>query len=62
MLRSACMGCHGLQFSLDALADRALIERNFDGRPSARVKSIEMAQDAERRADASRRKARVGSP
>jgi predicted CXXCH cytochrome family protein len=60
MLRSACLACHGLQFSLDALADRALIERNFAGRPSARIPSIEMAQQAERRADESRRKAREG--
>lgn len=58
MLRSVCLGCHGLQFGLDALADAALIERNFAGRPAARIKSIEMALEAERRADASRRKAK----
>lgn len=55
-LRSVCLGCHGLAFSLDALADRALVERNFAGRPAVHVKSIEMALDAERRADQSRRK------
>lgn len=41
MLRSVCMDCHGLGFSMDALADTALITRNFAGRPSVRVESIE---------------------
>ena len=43
MLRSVCLHCHGLGFSLDALADAALVKRNFSGHPSANVKSIEMA-------------------
>jgi hypothetical protein len=60
MLRSACLNCHGLAFSLDALADAALVERNFAGRPSVHVRSVEMALEAERRADASRRKAKEG--
>jgi len=41
MIRSVCMNCHGLGFSIDSLADRALIERNFTGRPSVRVNSIQ---------------------
>lgn len=41
MIRSVCMDCHGLGFAIDALADRNLISRNFAGRPSARVESIE---------------------
>lgn len=43
MLRSVCMSCHGLGFSMDALADRALITRNFNGRPSTKlhVKSLD---------------------
>ncbi|MGE3916791.1 MAG: cytochrome c3 family protein [Hyphomicrobiaceae bacterium] len=41
MIRSVCMNCHGLGFALDALADRALVERNFAGRPSVRVESID---------------------
>ena len=58
MLRGACLNCHGLAFSLDALADAALVERNFAGRPAVHVKSVEMALEAERRADESRRKAK----
>lgn len=41
MLRSVCMNCHGLGFAIDALADTDLVSRNFAGRPSARVESIE---------------------
>lgn len=43
MIREVCMDCHSLAFSLDALADRSLIDRNFSGRPSAHIQSIEMA-------------------
>lgn len=43
MLRPVCLHCHGLGFSIDALADRALIERNFKGRPALHVKSLDMA-------------------
>lgn len=43
MIRPACMSCHGLGFSIDALADRALIDRNFAGQPSRHVESIDMA-------------------
>lgn len=41
MIRSVCMNCHGLGFSIDALADRELIKRNFDGRPSVHIESID---------------------
>ena len=43
MIRSVCENCHGLAFSIDALADRALVERNFDGLPAHHVESIDMA-------------------
>jgi mono/diheme cytochrome c family protein len=33
MARNVCLDCHGLEFTLNALADRALIQRNFSGRP-----------------------------
>lgn len=44
MVRSVCGNCHGLQFSLDSLADRKLIDNNFQGRPEEHVDSIEMAK------------------
>ncbi len=47
MVRTSCQNCHGLQFSLDAMADVALIARNFDGRPTQHVPSLKMA-DSER--------------
>lgn len=43
MIRSVCLDCHGLEFSLDALADRALIATNFIGRPARHVESIDLA-------------------
>jgi hypothetical protein len=44
MLRPVCMKCHGLGFSIDALADTALIRSNFNGKPSRHVNSLEMAK------------------
>lgn len=41
MARPACLNCHGLPFTLDALADRELVDRNFSGRPSRHVDSID---------------------
>lgn len=43
MVRPVCMNCHGVQFSLDALADARLIAKNFVGLPSVKVQSLEWA-------------------
>jgi hypothetical protein len=43
MLRSVCLSCHGLAFSLDAIADSELVRKNFDGRPGAHVLSVDWA-------------------
>jgi hypothetical protein len=50
MVRTVCLDCHGLGFSLDSLADPRLIATNFTGRPLRQIASIEMAR---RRAGAS---------
>jgi hypothetical protein len=44
MTRTVCLDCHGLGFSLDALADGGLIEANFTGKPLRSVAGIEMAK------------------
>lgn len=44
MIRSVCMSCHGLGFSIDALADKKLVANNFQGKPEKHIESIEMAQ------------------
>ena len=44
MLRSVCMSCHGLGFSIDALADPDLVRRNFNGRSGRHVTSLDMAE------------------
>jgi len=52
MIRPACQHCHGLGFSIDALADPALIANNFRGRPAVHIESIDMAKANEARAQA----------
>jgi len=44
MLRSACLECHGLEFSINALADQALITSNFQGNSNVKVESMSMAR------------------
>jgi formate-dependent nitrite reductase cytochrome c552 subunit len=50
MIRSACLHCHGLEYTLNALADPRLIENNFNGPPTARVESMRLAEADHRRA------------
>jgi len=44
MIRPACMNCHGLEFSIDALADKILIDNNFSSKPSIHVESMDLAK------------------
>lgn len=44
MLRSVCMNCHGLGFSINALADKKLIQNNFNGLPKVHVQSIDLVK------------------
>ncbi len=43
MIRTVCLDCHSLDFSLDALADTDLVKRNFRGKPMVHVESIDWA-------------------
>ena len=45
MIRSVCLNFHGLQFSLDSLADANLIKANFKGKPTKRIASLEMIKE-----------------
>ena len=54
MIRPVCQSCHGLSFAIDALADAALIRRNFSHAPSGHVGSVDMAVRNEQ-ADRARR-------
>lgn len=58
MLRDVCLRCHGLEFALNALADATLVHNNFNGSPSIRVKSIDMAQQRAQEIAARRKGAR----
>lgn len=49
MMRPACLHCHGLPFSIDALADQGLIDNNFNGRPGVHVESIDLARAVQER-------------
>jgi hypothetical protein len=44
MVRSVCLSCHGLAFSLRALADEALIRNNFQGRPTVSLSTFDMVK------------------
>ena len=44
MIRSSCQHCHGLEFTLNALADDGLIESNFSGTPINRTQSMKLAE------------------
>ncbi|MET0534052.1 MAG: cytochrome c3 family protein [Steroidobacter sp.] len=54
MIRPVCLNCHGLAFAIDALADPELIRRNFAGRPSRHVPSLDMAETRLREHEAGR--------
>ena len=43
MMRSVCMHCHGYEFAMNALADEALIQKNFNGGPTVNIESAEWA-------------------
>ncbi|ETW95276.1 MAG: hypothetical protein ETSY1_31285 [Candidatus Entotheonella factor] len=43
MIRSVCMNCHGLRFSIDALADPKLLANNYNSQPSTHIESIDWA-------------------
>ena len=51
MIRSACINCHGLEFSIDALADRRLVDNNFRGKPTVHVETMELAAAEKQRRD-----------
>ncbi|MFK7854828.1 MAG: cytochrome c3 family protein [Granulosicoccus sp.] len=43
MLRPVCLSCHGLEYSLNALADESIILNNFSSAPGDLVDSVDMA-------------------
>ena len=43
MIRSSCLHCHGMAFSIDALSDPKLVDSNFTGQPSGHVETMELA-------------------
>lgn len=44
MIRPACLHCHGLEFSINALADDELVQKNFTGQPDFQTTSLELAE------------------
>lgn len=49
MLRPACLHCHGLEFSINAISDSALIKNNFKGQPTFKTKSVDLAIEDQKR-------------
>jgi formate-dependent nitrite reductase cytochrome c552 subunit len=56
MIRPVCMSCHGLGFSIDALADRRLVQDNFLGQPRVHVKSTDMVAERMKQLQEKRRR------
>ncbi len=42
MIRSVCMDCHGVEFSLQALADPSMADACYEGPPAADLETMEM--------------------
>ncbi|MGH8616890.1 MAG: cytochrome c3 family protein [Burkholderiales bacterium] len=61
MIRPVCMNCHGLGYAIDALADPALVKRNFQGAPGGHVRSLEMVMERARQLDEKRRAERAAA-
>lgn len=51
MIRGSCLHCHGLEFSIDALADRRLVDNNFAGHPAVHVDTMDLAAAEKQRRD-----------
>lgn len=45
MARTTCLQCHGLQFTLDSLADERLLKNCYSSRPERHVQSLEMVRE-----------------
>jgi len=45
MIRSVCMNCHGLGFSINSLADSELVQENFSSKPSKIIQSMQMVRE-----------------
>lgn len=54
MIRPVCLGCHGLGFAIDALADPELVRNNFTGKPARHIPSLDMAEARLREYEAQR--------
>jgi formate-dependent nitrite reductase cytochrome c552 subunit len=49
MVRDVCLNCHGLEFSLEALADTKLVQRNFRGQPETQLETLTMVKKRNQR-------------
>jgi Cytochrome c3 len=58
MIRSVCLTCHGLGFSIDALADPEVVRSNFAKSPSRHVESLDWVARRQKASDPSRPPAR----
>jgi len=56
MIRSVCMDCHGLEFSLQALADPALVDTCYEGQPAVSLETMPMIRTRIKEIEERRRK------
>lgn len=43
MIRSVCINCHSVPFSINSLADPTLLKNNFTGQPQVHIQSVDMS-------------------
>ena len=51
MIRTSCQHCHGLEFTLDSLADDSLIKNNFSTKPEMHIPTMDFADREKQRRD-----------
>lgn len=44
MIRPVCLRCHGLEFSINALADPELAKNNYDSYPGVKIEGMQLAE------------------
>ena len=55
MIRSVCTNCHGLEFTIDSLADKNLVDNNFNGKPKIHIDTMDLAKKELQRRNSSRK-------
>ena len=56
MLRPTCLKCHGLEYSINALSDKELVRKNFNGVSTFHTQSLKLADEEQKRHEEKQKK------